>query len=84
MIEQMQQFEIFKIQAADEATNATLESQKMVGKMKIGAQERATNDRIEAEKMMRRQKIELEMLIKIKREEFQNQLMELKENLRRK
>ena len=52
--------------------------------MKIGAQERVTNDRIEAEKMMRRQKIELEMLIKVKREEFQNQLMELKENLRRK
>ena len=72
-MEQMQKFEMFRIQAAAEATKATLESQERIAKMNIEAEER-----------MQRQKIELEMLMETRREEFQKQMMELKENLRRK
>ena len=83
-MEQMHLFETLRIQVAAEATNATLESQEGVAKMKIDAHERATKDRIEAEERMQRQIIELEMLIETKCEEFQKQLMELKNNLKRK
>ena len=83
-IEQMQKFEMFRIQAAAEATKATLESQERIAKMNIDAQERATRDKIEAEERMQRQRLELEMMMETRREEFQKQLMELKESLRRK
>jgi hypothetical protein len=83
-MEQMQKFKMFRIQAAAEATKATLESQERVATMNIDAQERATRDKIEAEEKMQRQIIELEMMMETRREEFQKQLMELKESLRRK
>jgi hypothetical protein len=83
-MEQMQKFEMFRIQAAAEATKVTLESQERIAKMNIDAQERATRDQIEAEKRMQWQRMELEMMMETRLEEFQKQLMELKEGLRRK
>lgn len=83
-MEQMQKFEMFMIQAAAQATKATLESQEIIAKMNIDAQERATKDKIDVEERMQRQRIELEMLMETSREEFQKQLLELKESLRRK
>ena len=84
MMEQMQKFKIFRIQATAEATKAILESQERIFKMDIDAQERATRDKIEVEEMMERQRLEPEMMMETRRKEFQNQLMELKESLRRK
>jgi hypothetical protein len=83
-MEQMQKFKMFRIQAAAEATKATLESQERVATMDIDAQERATRDKIEAKERMQRQRIDFEMMMETRREEFQKQLMELKESLRRK
>jgi hypothetical protein len=83
-MEQMQKFEMFRIQVVVEATKATLESQERIAKMNICAQERATRDKIEAEEMMQRQIMELEMMMETRREEFQKLMMELKESLRRK
>ena len=52
--------------------------------MNIDAQESATKDKIEAEEMIQRQRIKIEMMMETRCEEFQQQLMELKESLRRK
>ena len=62
IIEQMQKFKMFRIQAAPKATNVTLESQERIAKMNINAHERATKDKIEVEEMMQRQRLEIEMM----------------------